>query len=244
MLVALSNVTGMQFIVFTTQDSHPVIHISPRKIKCGAPVYLAFSSTGCGHYDAVMKDSSLSQTTSPEVTKAKNQCNCGENAVDTGNTHCLPIVSKYGSTIRCPCLKNKKALCRCKNCDNDKQPITQKRRPHSHQIAIDKSAVFGRKEGEDMDLGNRSILEFFILEEVLSFINHHDLESDNETLHSLYNAIVDVVESLVQEDLPMGKKSITEIDVFSREHEHNLSAFTALCTAQVQIALSSIDESS
>lgn len=127
-LVALSNVAGMQFIVFTAQDSHPVIHISPRQIKCGAPVYLAFSSAGSGHYDAVIKESSAPQTTSSEA--ARDQCSCGKNAVDKDTTHCVPIPAKYTSTIRCPCLKDKRVCtshCRCRNCGNDKQPATRKR---------------------------------------------------------------------------------------------------------------------
>ena len=185
-LLALSNVIGMQFIVFTAQESHPVIHISPRKVKCGVPIYLAFSSAGCGHYDAVIKESSP-QTLTQEPEEASNRCNCGKNTIGKDITHCVPIKSKYTSIIRCPCLKNKKACtshCRCRNCNNDKEPATRKRHRQSHQITIDKSAIFGCKEGEDMYPGSRSTLEFFVLEEILTFLRHRDLHT-NTTIHTL-----------------------------------------------------------
>ena len=45
-LTALANAISMQFIVFTAQESYPVVHIPPRQIKCGEPIYyLAFSNS-------------------------------------------------------------------------------------------------------------------------------------------------------------------------------------------------------
>ena len=48
-LNALANVLSMQLIVFVAQDPYPVIHISPRQVKCGYPMYLAFTNSGCRH---------------------------------------------------------------------------------------------------------------------------------------------------------------------------------------------------
>lgn len=239
-LVALSNAIGMQFIVFTAQESHPVVYISPREVKCGFPIYLAFSSTGSGHYDAVIKDCSLQIGTQKQDESITARCSCGKNMVANDIIHCVPIKSKYDSTIRCPCLINKKACtshCRCRNCGNDKEPATRKRRQQPHQITIDKSAVFGCKKGEDMCPGSRSTLEFFVLEEILSYLNHQDLLTTS-AVHTLYNEIVDVAESFVEDELPIGKKSMEDIDKFLREHEHNLQAFTSLCNMQIQLALS------
>ena len=49
---------------------------------------------------------------------------------------------------------------------------------------------------------------------------------------------MEVAESFVEEELPIGKKSVEDIDRFLREHEHNLQAFTTLCNMQIQLALS------
>ena len=53
-LLSLANALCIQFIVFTTMEYHPVIHVTPRCIKSGCTIYLAYTHTGCGHYDSVI----------------------------------------------------------------------------------------------------------------------------------------------------------------------------------------------
>ena len=66
----------------------------------------------------------------PPLTKEMyDGCNCGKNAkANLDVAHCVPVASKYTTTIGCTCLKNGKQCtqkCRCKNCSNafGKRPI-------------------------------------------------------------------------------------------------------------------------
>ena len=246
-LTALANAVGIQFIVFTAQESCPVVHIPPQEIKCAEPVYLAVSNCSCGvHYDAVRAEfASL-----PLVTTEDNStkfCTCGKNvkSPEAETPHCVPIASKYATTIRCWCLRNKKmctSQCRCRNCDNeygtkphDLEP-SRKRQRHSHQISAGKSVLFGAGLGEEMNSGSRSILEFFVLEGVYDFIKKSE-ELQESMLCLIYNAIADIVSSF-DEKLPIGTKSAEDVDKFLKEHDHNLAAFTTLCKMQLHTSAS------
>lgn len=64
---------------------------------------------------------------------------------------------------------------RTRSCDNKygRKPQPQRKRlRHSHQIPVEKSLIFGCKQGEDMNYGRRSTLKFFVLEGVLGFLNN------------------------------------------------------------------------
>ena len=122
-LHALSKALGIHFIVFTTLECYPVIQIVTQEIKCATPVYLAYNHNGLGHYDAVVPVASEStSTTVVEVPKTRiDYCTCGKNAVTQEAESCVPITSKYTTTIRCSCLKSNRmctSLCRCVNCGN------------------------------------------------------------------------------------------------------------------------------
>lgn len=249
-LNALANVLSIQMIVFTAQESYPVIHVTPRQIKCNYPIYLAFTNAGCGHYDAVLDvaDTTPRQSTSKP---SSNFCTCGKNSKSSMTViNCVPVTSKYTSTIRCWCLKNNQmctSLCRCRNCNNEngKKPNvtdepSRKRHKHIHQVNADKSAVFGFNMGEDVCRGNRSVLEFFILEQLLELATNSSncqvSSQQVENLHAMYNAVVDISDSF-EEKLPIGRMTINDIQRFLREHEHNLTAFSTLCGIQMQSAI-------
>lgn len=243
---AIANAISMQLIVFTSQESFPVIHIPPRQIKCGEPIYLAFTSTGCGHYDAVLKRDNIQQESTASANSPDKFCTCGKNAKSSTN-NCVPILTKYTTTIRCWCLRNEKKcteLCRCRSCDNQygRQPgISQpqrKRLRYSHQIPVGKSLIFGCEQGEDMNYGRRSTLEFFVLEGVLGFLNDCQNPVDiMSTILTIYNGICDIACSF-EEKLPIGKKNMEAVKTFLREHDHNLNAFAVLCNMQLKLSIS------
>lgn len=53
MALAISNVLGLPIIVFSSAMHYPIINIVARVFKLSAPLYIAFSQCGAGHYDAV-----------------------------------------------------------------------------------------------------------------------------------------------------------------------------------------------
>ena len=247
-LLALANALNIQFVVFTTPECHHLVHITPRVVKCGtSPVYLTYTHTGCGHYDAIL-DVTGDECTSNAVLvvpEVSNSCTCGKNASGSTATHCVPVVSKYTTAIRCTCLKSGKSCssqCRCTNCGNPngKQPSTEcelgpkrKRRKYRQQITIPKSVKFGMDAGEQMSEGSRTVLEYFILEGVLQFLKREMHEVSAQTLLDIYNAVVDVATPL--QNLPLGFKRENDIMAFLREHKHNMEVFTSLCNSQLSI---------
>ena len=244
-LLSLSNALGIQFVVFTTMEYHPVVHIAPRCIKSGYTIYLAYTHTGCGHYDSVIENNVILEDQLVASTETKtNSCTCGKNASANEASHCVPIKSRYTTTIRCTCLKNGKPctmLCRCKDCGNEhgKRPnsttpvVPARKRPkYTHQINIAKSVQFGINVGEDMTRGKRTLLEFFVLEEITKFLKNQGSEVTVDSIFNLYGAIVEVANSF-DTSLPIGNKDKDNIRTFLREHQHNLDAFTAMCCSQL-----------
>ena len=126
-VVALSNLLGLPFIVFTSSIGQPVITIAPRQLKVPIPVHLAFNQSGAGHYDgAVLYDADQTQPPLPLSLTThvydgdESPCSCGKND-EMNKSHCHPVSSKYTTLIYCKCCKESKPctnLCRCKTCNN------------------------------------------------------------------------------------------------------------------------------
>ena len=84
-VVALSNLLGLAFIVFTSSIGQPVITIAPRQLKVPIPVHLAFNQSGAGHYDgAVLYDADQTQPPLPLSLTThvydgdESPCSCGK----------------------------------------------------------------------------------------------------------------------------------------------------------------------
>ena len=154
-------------------EHHPIVHVAPREIKYGSPIYLTYTHAGCGHYDAVVDSTPAMQIPSTEDAV---YCTCGKNTSRTGIkkelASCVPIKSKYTSIVRCSLKEGREctSLCSCIGCGNGKKRYEakppRKRQRHAYQVASTKSSVFGINEGEDLSLGTRTLLEFFVLEGV------------------------------------------------------------------------------
>ena len=249
-VLALSNLLGLPFIVFTSSIYQPVITITPRHLKVPIPVYLAFNQSGAGHYDGVVVcDDERIQPLALPVTSngadaGKGPCSCGKND-KTDTSHCHPVASKYTTITRCTCCKESKActnLCKCKTCNNPfgkKLPTTEsmqtsrKRPRHSWQHKISKSVKFALDAREHVSSGPRSILEFFILESITKYCIREGIETTPGNIEKTYNAIVEISDTL-NKKLPIGTKSIDDVEVFLKEHDHIVEVFKALCLAQIE----------
>ena len=54
MLLALSNALKCPIVIFSSNDTYPVIPLIPREAPLSAvPIYVAFNQTGKGHYNAI-----------------------------------------------------------------------------------------------------------------------------------------------------------------------------------------------
>lgn len=87
-LLALANALGIQFVVFTTLECHHLVHVTPRQIKCGNPVYLAYIHRGCGHYDAIVPTGATVEVYNHEQNNSAvpEACTCGKNDINTLHT--------------------------------------------------------------------------------------------------------------------------------------------------------------
>ena len=53
-VLALSNLLGIPFIIFSSSSTHPVITITPRQLIVPIPVYLAYNHYGAGQLCCVL----------------------------------------------------------------------------------------------------------------------------------------------------------------------------------------------
>ena len=246
----MANALSIQFVVFTTLECHHLVHVTPRQIKCGNPVYLAYTHGGCGHYDAIVETATIdvSNHHQPTTSTVPEVCTCGKNAIGSDATHCIPVTSKYATTVRCTCLKSGSACtsrCRCRNCGNhngkrlntsqaeDGTSPKRRRLKHKQQMSLPKSIKFGMEVGEELTEGRRTVLEFFVLEGTLQYVQTEMHEVTVQNMLNIYNAVVDVATS--SDRLPLGYKKEETIKAFLREHESNVEAFTSLCKSQLSI---------
>lgn len=170
---------------------------------------------------------------------------------NANKTHCHPVTIKY--TTRCQCIcYNKQSpcsgLCSCKRCNNSfgKRAITHdlkkpKRKRH-WQLEVSKSLCFALNEGELVPSGSRSMLEFFILESILKYILQEGIQLLPVNIQIIYNAIAEILDT-THTQLPVGTKSISDINTFLHEHDHNLKVFRALCLSYLDDSLQELTTS-
>lgn len=62
MPLAMTNVLGIPLAIITTESHTPIISVCPQdQIRMGAPIFLAYTSYGLGHYDAAVLKSDSSE---------------------------------------------------------------------------------------------------------------------------------------------------------------------------------------
>ena len=96
MVLTLANVLNIPITVFTSVINMPVLCVMPTTqcVISTQPLFLAFTQTGPGHYDAVIETTRTSNPTA----KKRNKCYCGRKPSLTSDS-CI--------YIRCPCFLQK-----------------------------------------------------------------------------------------------------------------------------------------
>lgn len=167
MIKALANCLHIPFVVLTTMKNFPIITIFPEELlddKSNISIYVAFTSEGAGHYNALVSNSQSSstdnQTDVQELEKKKNTaCTCGMNVkVSPSKQYCCHGASKTGRTYRsrCPCLRLNQvcnAKCKCRGCSN----------PHGVSQYQKTSEKGNRKRSKaDFGLARKSGVDFMV----------------------------------------------------------------------------------
>ena len=186
---------------------------------------LAYTQFGAGHYDAITQD-----------TSTRTQfCSCGKDD-KTQQTHCQETMRKYAAVIKCKCLQNKHGCsdaCRCRNCGNPcgkkdkafKHP--RKRYRHDWQNHVqENSAKFAKSKHENMETGPFSILEYFVLVNILDSGEDNGLEMDAQTILSIYKQILAISSDI-------NPRIEKDIDYFMQLYQKNLTIFSQLCHNQI-----------
>ena len=176
MILTLANVLHIPITVFTSISNMPVLCVLPtttQSIHSTQPIFLAFTQSGPGHYDAVVSAAESSNPSAEEWIK----CYCGRKQ----NTNAESCIS-----MRCPCLRKKKEctqLCRCKSCNNEhgtRPPpsATRKRRPYTEQrqpLEGSRTETFLKEKGEDINKGHLTMFEDLLLKSIIVYFILHGL---------------------------------------------------------------------
>ncbi len=214
------------------------MNIVPRCVAAPVLLFIAFNQFGPGHYDGLTIKVDERADTKPDPPKEIIIVHVVR--MTRRETHnCHPKTRKYSTTCLCPCYNNKRGCshnCKCKFCENplgkrnleESLPGARKRPRHNWQIPVLSSASFALQEGEILNHGSRSLLEFFILEEILSYCIKHKTPMIPNDIEIIYNAVVELC-TKQENSLPLSELSLEKVNTFIREHEHNAQLFEALC---------------
>ena len=148
---------------------------------------------------------------------------------------CHPVIVINPREVSCT------SQCRCRNCDNpngkkSSESHPQRKRPrYEWQKLLPKqnSLEFAASIGEDIEMGPRTMLEYFLLSCIYDFCTFEGIDTE-QSMHTIYNAIVTFATNF-EETLPITSKSEEDILKFLREREHNLEVFKALCYMQLSL---------
>ena len=85
---------------------------------------------------------------------------------------------------------------------------------------------------EKIQLGTRTVYEFFILEEVVKYCNQQCIEVSATNIHIIYSAVVELARGL---DIvhSLRPKDENDIDTFLKEHTHIVESFKSLSLSQL-----------
>ena len=172
MAPAAANPLSATICVITSFSHGPVMVFSPTTyVTLPDPInlYLAYNGSGAGHYDGVKMSTKMT---------LNNKCKCGINKTnDASHNSCTNEnkTSKYKS--RCPCLRTGVGCggnCRCINCNNPNgrklevapPPLTCKRTV-PHKMTLPTSKRFALDRRETLSTGKWSILETFLLKDII-----------------------------------------------------------------------------
>lgn len=180
-------VANIPITVFTSVHNMPVLCVMPtsQSVVSTQPLFLPFTQSGPGHYDAVV--SAVTQTASNSNAK----CYCGRKSNFKGDS-CF--------SIRCKCFLEKREctyLCRCKACKNiyrARQPPSTTRRRMSYDeqrqpLKGKTTESFLNSKGEVIDKGRLTLLEDILLKGIIIYFIIHGLQITAASVCKVYQDI-------------------------------------------------------
>ena len=202
--------------------------------KYNNPYISSFYTIGSGHYDGVIEKLQM-------ILQSKSIKYVAVERMIKNETHCHEITFKYATVIRCECLKNKQScteLCDCKNCNNSfgqrrlTDPPKRKRFKHEWQKYEKLSSIeYAHSKGEKIETGPFTILEYFVLENILTNCNEQEIDPISNFIMSIYGQIVNAMK--LNPDLPISSKSVDQIEKFITMHDKRFPIFKNLCKNQL-----------
>ena len=192
MPLAMATLLQASLIIITTHASSNPMYVTPMVGSANTSVFLVYSPTGTGHYDAALPYSiTVQQPTANTKSTHKDFGRCRRGVNKTSGKSCAPS-ALY--TTRCKCYLSSQAcgsLCSCKGCSNpcgvrqcNPQGIKRQRRSHSLQKEIPSSKKFALDRGESLSTAIWSDFESIVLEEISAS------EQQDESMIKLFNDIV------------------------------------------------------
>ena len=190
MPMAMATLLQASIIIITTNVDSTPMYIVPMVGCAERSIFLLYTHTGPGHYDAALPYSKTVGQASPTSTSVKvGSCSCGVNKSHSGKS-CAPS-GVYATRCRCylnsrPCT----SFCRCKDCTNPcgirphmQQGTKRQRRQHSMQQQIPSSKMFALDRGESLSTAIWSDFESIVLAEICAL-------GQQEDITKFYNDIV------------------------------------------------------
>lgn len=160
--------------------------------------------------------------------------------------HCEVKKTKYGTVARCQCIRHKRECtdqCKCRNCKNPfgSRPYTNTPVPvpktrisgkrHCWQKEMTKSAIFAANLQHSVSSGPRTQLEYLIIAGILQFCLLNGLDT---VVADFYSTFVDYAKAVCP-SLPIGHKSMEDLEKVCSEYHHNLEAYeTISCPTEIK----------
>ena len=241
MVLAIANAIKSTIIVFSSIQCQSVIVVTPRNLETSIPLMLTYTQYGAGHYDAATPRVYSKDPSTPEWS-----CSCGRDD-KSQQEHCNEVMRKYTSIIRCKCLLNTSGCsntCKCRNCSNPcgKKPLTvtikppRKRYCHDWQkYPRENSLDFAKNRMEEINTGPFSTLEYFVLINIVDFVEESELELDTQVILNVYEQVVPISNATIN------PRNAKDIDTFLKLYKKNLAIFSKLCQNQLKCNLNDIN---
>lgn len=87
---------------------------------------------------------------------------------------------------------------------------------------------------EELSEGPHTSLEYLVLAEIIKFCILNGLGCEVSVISPFYSAVVEFAKTL-NIPLPLGHKTIEQIDTTVREYHHNLDVFKTLSCTQLKV---------
>lgn len=88
------------------------------------------------------------------------------------------------------------------------------------------------KMGEKISPGNRTMFEFFVMEEIMKYFGSMSIEQNADSILTIYSVVQEVVKGL-ELKYSLRPKVKQDIETFVKEHKHIVSEFKCITLMQL-----------